>query len=75
MNNFITPAIGRFFLSIIFLCLFLFAAMSTAEARRGLILQVSENNPKTWNLLIQTVSLKELPQYLNNFRSKYLLAL
>lgn len=52
MLNFNTPWNVRFRLLFAAICLFMFAATSSAVQRQGLVLQVSDNNPKTWNLVL-----------------------
>ena len=52
MNNFSIQRNDRFQLFLILICLFLFLTIGTAQARQGLLLQVSDADPKKWNLVL-----------------------
>ena len=52
MNNFNTQRNDRSYLFVTLMCMFLFALTSTAQARQGLLLQVSDGDPSKWNLAL-----------------------
>ena len=52
MLNFSNQSNSCYRLLLAGICLFMLAANSSAGERAGLVLQVSENNPKVWNLAL-----------------------
>lgn len=51
---------SRFYLLMVLVCVSIFTMASTAHARQGLLLQVSDGDPKKWNLALNIA--KNAPQ-------------
>lgn len=52
MINFSIQRNVRYHLFVTLICMFLFTMASTAQARQGLLLQVSDGDPAKWNLAL-----------------------
>ena len=52
MFNFNTQGYPSYRIWLAVICFFMLVASSSATNREGLVLQVSDNNPKTWNLVL-----------------------